>query len=630
MSEEKKEFRAELKQVMDIIVHSLYSHREIFLRELISNSCDAIDHLRFDAIQQPDLLQDDTEWGITIIANKKEKTLRIIDNGNGMTHEEIVENLGTIARSGSKTFLEKLKESNATDRPELIGQFGVGFYSSFMIADKVTVLTRPAGDTDAGVKWVCDGGEGYSVEDIKREKRGTEIILHLRKDAKEFLDEWRIRELVKKYSDFIEYPITLELIDKEGNEPAITDPIMNSMKAIWIRPKSEVTEEEYSEFYKQISHDFQNPMRTIHYAAEGTLEFKSLLFIPEHRPFDFFAAETKIGPALYVQRVQIMDHCDKLLPKYLRFVQGVVDSSDLPLNVSREMLQHNAVLAKIQKNLVGKVLAELKKLKKKDFENYLKFYKDFGDVFKEGVHEDHANREKVADLLLFHSTTATEDDKFVTLEQYVSTMPEEQKEILFLAGEHLGALASSPYLETFKEKGTEVLLLTSPIDEWVFESLREYKGKTFKAVDRGEIESSDEDKKIAEENKEKFDSMLQYLNGQINDIKEVRLSTRLKNSAACLVVDDQAMTAQMERLMKKMGQEVPASERILELNPSNPAVARMLELYDQDRTDERIEKFGRLLYDEAVIAEGSRIKDPMAFAQRINDLIINAAPESKD
>jgi molecular chaperone HtpG len=622
MTKAKRKFRAELSQVMDIIIHSLYSHREIFVRELVSNACDAIDRLRFDALQHPELIGSGSEWSIRIAANRQEKTLRIIDNGIGMSREGVAENLGTIARSGTKNFLAQLQEADARERPELIGQFGVGFYSAFMVAEKVTVLTSPADDPTAGVRWECDGGEGYTIEDIAREMRGTEIILHLREDAEEFLDEWRLREIVKKYSDFVAYPISLELIDDKGEPVEVKDPVMNSMKAIWIRPKSEVTQEEYNEFYKAISHDFEDPLHTIHYAAEGTLEFKALLFLPGHRPFDFFMGDqTKTGPSLYVQRVQIMDHCDKLLPMYMRFVKGVVDSSDLPLNVSRELLQQNAVLAKIRKNLVGKLLGEMAALKDKQYEEYLKLYQAFGDVLKEGVNEDFANREKVADLLLFHSTGADEEDKYVTLEQYVSAMGEEQKEIYYLSGEQLETLKASPYLESFRAKGQEVLLLTSPIDEWVMESLREYKGKTFQAIDRGEIEGSDEEKKIVEDNRERYAALLEYLNGRLDEVKEVRLSARLKDSAACLVVEGHGMTAQMERLMKKMGQDVPASERILELNPQNPAVEHLLALYEKDRSDERVEKFGRLFYDQAVIAEGSRITDPAAFARRINELI---------
>lgn len=620
MAEEKKEFKAELKQVMDIIIHSLYSHREIFLRELISNACDAIDRLRFDAIQQPELTGDDAEWSIRIIADKQHGTLTIADNGRGMTREEMDDNLGTIARSGTKNFLQQLKEQNAKDRPELIGQFGVGFYSAFMAADHVAVLSRAAGQ-EAAVRWTCAGGEGYTIEDAEKPGRGTEITLHLRDDAKEFLDEWRIRELVKKYSDFVAYPISLELVDEKGNSPAITNPVMNAMKAIWIRPKSELKEDDYNEFYKAIAHDFQNPARVIHYAAEGTLEFKALLFLPSQRPFDFFFGDAKTGPALYIQRVQIMDHCEKLLPRYLRFVKGVVDSSDLPLNVSREMVQHSAVLAKIQKNLVSKVLSELAEMKTKNYEDYVKFFKEFGDVLKEGVHEDFANREKIADLLLFHSTTADKPDQYVTLEQYLSTLGEDRKEIYYLCGEHLATLAASPYVETFKAKGEEVLLLTSPVDEWMIDALREYKGKTFKAVDRGEAQTGEEEKEALKQNQEHFASLLQFLKGKLDTLKEVRLSARLKNSAACLVVDEQGISAQMERMMRKMGQEVPAAERILELNPEHPAVKAMLELYEKDRKDERVELYGRLFYDEAVIAEGSRLEDPAAFAERINRLI---------
>ncbi|NCD34537.1 MAG: molecular chaperone HtpG [Spartobacteria bacterium] len=623
MTVEKMEFKAELKQVMEIIVHSLYSHREIFLRELISNACDAIDRVRFDSIQDQSLIENNGDWGIRITADKANKTLTISDNGIGLSHETIVADLGTIARSGTSAFLENLKQSEVKDRPELIGQFGVGFYSSFMVADKVVVRSRKAGSPDDAVEWTCEGGEGYTVESITKEKRGTDIILHLKEDAEEFLDEWRLREIVKKYSDFVEFPISLAAIDAEGKDVEIKEPIMNSQKALWLRSKSDITPEEYNEFYKAIAHDFTDPLETIHYSAEGTIEFKALLFLPSKRPFDLFTTETKVGPALYVQRVQIMDHCDKLLPMYLRFVKGVVDSTDLPLNVSRELLQQNATLAKIKNNLVTKILGVLKDMKAKDYDKYVSFYTQFGDVLKEGVNDDFANKDKISELLLFHSTaTGSDEEKFVTLESYVSTLTDDDKEIFYLSGDNLETLTHSPYLESFKSKGQEVLLLNSPIDSWVMDSLREYKGKTFKAIDRGELKTDETDD--FKEKKKTFGSLMSFLKDKLPGIKEVRLSTRLTDSASCLIVDEYAMNAHMERIMQRMGQKIPETERILELNPEHAAVKTMLELYDSNSENPHVVDYGMIFYDMAVLAEGSKIKDPAAFAHRINDLIVNA------
>lgn len=617
---QKMEFKTELKQLLDLIIHSLYTKKEIFLRELISNAADAIDKVRFESLTNHNLLENNSDWKIKLIPDEKAGTLTVSDNGIGMSRESIVENLGTIARSGTRAFVENLRQANVQDRPELIGQFGVGFYASFMVADKVTVLSRMAGPISDGVRWESDGQGEFTVEPYEKPTRGTDVILHLRDDAKEFLKPFRLREIVKQYSDFIDHPVVIDVErEKDGNR-ATEEETLNSRKAIWLRPKNEIKQEEYDEFYRQIARDFEPPLKTIHVAAEGTMEFRALMFIPSHRPMDWMMGPPpKSGLDLYVRRVLIQHQCEELLPSYLRFIKGVVDSSDLPLNVSRETLQHNPLLAKIKTNLVNRVLKTLEEMKAGEYETYLKFYKEFSQVLKEGIGLDFANRERLADLLLFESTK-TESGKFTSLEQYLAGMTADQKEIHYLIGESRGLLEHSPYLESFKAKGQEVLLLTDPVDEYVFSHLSEYKGKKFKAADKGEVdtEQSDEQKQKAEQ----FKPVLEALKQKLNEVKDVRLSHRLKESAACLVADEYAPTAHMERLMQRLGQsEAGAFKRILELNPEHPAVQKMRQLFEANANDPKVETYGRLFLDEAIIAEGSTIKDPAAFARRVNELI---------
>jgi molecular chaperone HtpG len=623
MTSETMQFRTELKQILDIIIHSLYSHKDIFLRELISNASDAIDTLRFQSLTRSELLDGDAEWKIKLIPDEKAGTLTVSDNGIGMSRESIVENLGTIAKSGTRAFLEALQQADAKDRPELIGQFGVGFYSAFMVADKVAVVSRLAGDPpEAGVRWESDGQGSFTVETVNKPTRGTDVTLHLRDDAKEFLHEWKLRELVKTYSDFVEHPIVMDVVRKEDKEEKVVEETLNSRKAIWLRPKSEITKEEYNEFYKHLSHDFQDPARVIHYAAEGVVEFRALLYIPAHKPFDLLWGDSNRGLHLYIRRVFIMDDCEAMLPTYLRFIRGVVDSPDLPLNVSREMLQQSAPLEKIKSNLVNKVLRTLEEMKTDEYDAYLSFYKELGPFLKEGVYQDRASREPLANLLLFESTK-TEPGKFTTLQSYVDAMPADQKEMYYLIGENRELIENSPYLETFKAKGQEVLLLTDPIDEFLVQSLTEFKGKRLKAVDKGQLDGA----AVDEEKKKQFQPLLDYLKEKLGEIKEVRLSSRLKDSAACLVADEWAMGAHMERLMHRMGRggEIPASKRILEINPDHPAVAAVQQLLARNANDARLETYCRLLYDQAVVAEGSRVKDPLAFTRRINELLTKDA-----
>lgn len=624
MSAQTMPFRTELKQVLDIIIHSLYSHKEIFLRELISNASDAIDTLRFQALTHPALAEGDENWKIKLIADETKGTLTIADNGIGMSRDTIVENLGTIARSGTKAFLENLKQADAKTRPELIGQFGVGFYSAFMVADKVTVVSRAAGTPGSeGVKWESDGQGEFVVEGVEKPTRGTDVILHLKADAREFLGEWKLRELVKTYSDFVDHPIVMDVTrEDEKKEKTVTEETLNARKAIWLRSKSEVTKEEYGEFYKHLSHDWEEPAETIHYSAEGQIEFRALLYIPSHKPMDIMWGDARRGLQLYIRRVFILDDKDfLLLPPYLRFVKGVVDSPDLPLNVSRELLQQSAPLEKIKSNLVNKVLRTLDDLRKERYDDYVKFFRELGALLKEGVAQDRSNRDALADLLLFESTK-TEAGKFTTLADYVSRMPEAQKEILYLTGESRELLLQSPVLEAYTASGQEVLLLTDPIDEWVVQSLPEFKGKKLKAVDKGAAEGEpDVEKKV------RFQPLMDFMKEKLTEVKDVRLSTRLKESAACLVSDEHALGAHFERVMQRMGRgaDLPASKRILELNPEHSAVQSVQTLYAKDAKDARLEGYVRLLYDQAVIAEGSRVKDPAAFARRINELLAKDA-----
>ena len=618
------EFRTELKQLLHIITHSLYSHKEIFLRELISNASDAINKIKFDSLDREELLEDNKDWKIRIAVDKEKKTLTISDNGIGMSRAEAVENLGTIAKSGTRAFLESLQKGEKKDQPELIGQFGVGFYSSFMVADRVTVESRRAGNPSDGVRWESDGQGEFRVEAIEKATRGTDVILHLKDDEQEFLDPYALRRLVKKFSDFIEHPVVMDVEKEEGEKKTTVEETLNARKAIWLRSPSEVTQEEYKEFYKQISGNDDEPARTIHYVAEGTNEFRVLLFIPSKKPFELqWAGDYKIGPRLYVQRVLIMDHCEKLLPPYLRFVRGVVDSTSLPLNISRELLQQNPVLERIAKNVLKNVLDALKDMKDSEYEKYVSFFKELGSILKEGVGRDWTNREKLADLLLFESMN-TPEGSFTSLAQYVEKMPAEQKEIVYLTGEERGPLEHSPYLEAFRSKGEDVLLLTDPIDEFVLPGLPEYKGKKLQAADRVEAPDKKEEQKEAAA---KYEKLFAALKGHLEEISDIRLSARLKESASCLVAAEGAMSAHLERLMERMGHAGDAgrSKRVLELNGEHPVVIAMHELFERKPDDPRLAAYGRLLYEQAILAEGSKLKDPAGFARRINELLVKDA-----
>ena len=637
MTVETHEFKAEMKRMMELIVHSLYSNEEIFLRELISNASDAIDKIRFQSITEPEVLEGDGDWKIKILADSEAGTLTIRDNGIGMDRDSVIENIGTVAKSGTSAFLAKLQETDAANVPELIGQFGLGFYSSFIVADEVTVESRMAGDPNAGVRWKSDGEGEYSIETIEKATRGTDVILHLKEDKKDYLNEWRVQNIVKKFSDFIEHPVVMDVEippppkeegengDAETAEPTIEEKTLNSGQAIWLRNKAEVKPEEYHDFYKHLSKDMHDPAKVIHYSAEGNIEFKALLFIPQERPFALFEPERKNGLNLYIKRVFVMDDCEDLLPPYLRFVHGVVDASDLPLNVSRELLQQNRVVETIRKNLVGKILSSLKDMLAKDYDNYLKFYKNFGAILKEGIYIDWNRSDDLAELALYPSV-AKPAGEFVTLQQYYEAMPSKQEEIYYLVGENRETLEKSPYLESLREKGFDVLLMTDPVDEWAIGSLREYKGKPFKAIDKGDIKLDDEEKAEEEEKKKTFGNLLEFLNQTIEPVSEVRLSHRLKESAACLVAREEGNSAYMENLMKRLGREdeIGVSPRILEINPDHPAVKTLHTLFEANAEDPKVADFSWLLYDQAVLAEGSKVQDPQAFARRVNDLIVRS------
>ena len=640
MATEKKEFKTEVQQLLDLVIHSLYSNKDIFLRELISNGSDAIDKLRFNALSDKKLLKDQTDFRIKLFTDNDAKTLIIEDNGIGMTKDELEANIGTIASSGTRRFMEEIKKGNSSDNPELIGQFGVGFYSAFMVADKVTLKTRPAG-SDESWTWQSSGDGSYEITEGGREKHGTEITLSLKEDCRDYIVEFRLREIIKKYSDFVEYPILMDItreepeLDEEGKpkegaekKVTITEETLNSMKAIWMRPKSEVKKDEYNDFYKHISHDYTDPFKTIHYSAEGTLEFKALLYLPSKAPFDMFQHEgIKHGINLYVKRVFIMDNCEALVPRYLRFVKGVVESNDLPLNVSREILQEDLIIKKIEKNVTSKILTTLKGMMKKSKEDYINFYKEFGKVIKEGIEVDPTNKDKIKDLLLYESSK-TKPGEYISLKEYTERMIADQKNIYFLTGDSRATVDNSPHLEVFKKKDVEVLFMTEPVDEFILPGFGEYSDKSLKSIAQGDIDlGTEEEKKIAEEQKKevtgKYKNLIKKIEESLKeDVKEVRLSNRLTDSPSCLVTDEGDINPQMERIFAAMNQPVPEVKRILEINPNHPVIEKMNKIFESDKKDSKVSDFSELLHNQALLTEGVAVKDPVRFSKLITDLMI--------
>ena len=640
------EFQTEARQLLDLMIHSVYSHKEIFLRELISNASDALDKLRYEAVTNQDLAQFTQDLHIRVEPDEAARTLTIHDNGIGMSREEIIQYIGTIAKSGTKEFLKLAREAKAAKElsPELIGQFGVGFYASFMVADKVTLVTRRAGESHAH-RWESSGDGSYTIEEAERAEPGTSVTLHLKPadeddELQDFTQEWTLRSTIRKYSDFVAYPIKMRIEreetprdedgkPKEGAEPikTVKDETINSMKAIWTRPESEVTEEEYNEFYKHVSHDWNPPMTRIVMKAEGTSEFRALLYIPSQAPMDLFMRDRREGINLYIKRVFIMNDAKDLAPDYLRFLRGVVDSEDLSLNVSRELLQKDRQIQIIQRGLVRKVLDTLKTMKRDKREEYEKFWGLFGRVIKEGLINDFKNREALLELTLFNST---DGDGLTDIESYVGRMKEGQDTIYITTGENLAAVKNSPHLEAFRAKGYEVLLLADPVDEVWSQATTDYKEKKIRSVGKGEVElgSEDERKAAEEQRKEKetdYRPLLDVLKSKLDDhVKEVRLSNRLTSSPVCLVTGDHDLSPQLEQMMRQMGQEVPKSKRIMELNASHAILEKLKGIYDADPTDARLGEYAELLHGQAVLAEGGTLPDPAAYSKRVAELMARA------
>lgn len=629
-------FQTEAKQLLQLMIHSLYSNKEIFLRELISNASDAADKLRFKALSDSSLYESDPELKITITFDKEAKTITIADNGIGMSKDDVISHLGTIAKSGTAEFLSQLSGDQKKDS-QLIGQFGVGFYSAFIVADKVEVLTRKAGlDKAEGVHWESEGEAEFSVETIEKADRGTTIVLHLRDDNLEFADSWRIRSVVKKYSDHISLPVMMEKqempaaeeeAEAETEEKVIKEPefeAINDATALWTRSRSEVSDDEYKEFYKHVSHDFEDPLSWSHNKVEGKLEYTSLLYVPKKAPFDMWNRDVVRGLKLYVQRTFIMDDAEQFLPLYLRFIKGVVDSNDLSLNVSREILQQDPAVDSMKSALTKRVLDMLAKLAKKDTEAYQSFWDQFGQVLKEGPAEDFSNKEKIAKLLRFASTHSNSESQNQSLEEYVSRMKPGQEKIYYVAAENFTTGSNSPHLEVFRKKDIEVLVLFDRVDEWLMGHMMDFDGKQFQDVGKGELDlgelEGEEDKKEKEkletENKDLVERVKNILADKVED---VRVTNRLTDSPACLVVADGDMGAQMRRILEQAGQAMPDSKPILELNPEHSLVNKLNQESDEDRFADLVE----ILFDQSTLAEGGQLEDPAAYVHRLNKLLLD-------
>ena len=622
-------FQTEVKHLLKLMIHSLYSNKEIFLRELISNASDAADKLRFEALSNDSLYGKDSELKITVEYDKDARTVTISDNGIGMTRQEVMDNIGTIAKSGTKEFFEALTGDQAKDA-HLIGQFGVGFYSSFIVADKVTLVTRKAGETaDQGVRWESAGEGDYTLENISKATRGTDVILHLREGEDEFLNGFTLRNVIRKYSDHITLPIYMakESVGEEKEEEKKEKPemeVVNQASALWARPKNEIKDEEYMEFYKHVAHDFEDPIAYVHNQVEGKYEYTSLFYIPSRAPFDLWDRDSRHGIKLYVRRVFIMDDAKHIMPNYLRFVRGLVDSDDLPLNVSREILQQNKVIDNIRSASVKKVLGLMEDIAKNDKEKYQKIWDEFGRVLKEGPGEDFANKEKIGGLLRFSSTHTDSETQDVSLADYISRMKEGQEVIYYITADSFAAAKKSPHLEVFRKKGLEVLLLHDTVDEWLVSSLMEFDGKKLESVTKGELDlgglEDEEEKKEKEEVNKDFQGIVAQMKSTLGEqVKDVRLTNRLTDSPACLVKDSDDMSANLERILKQAGQQIPGSKPILELNPHHPLVEKL----KNEKDSERFQDMTFLLFDQALLAEGGQLDDPAAFVSRLNELLLD-------
>lgn len=673
---ETRAFQTEVTQLLDLMIHSLYSNKEIFLRELISNASDAADKLRYEALSNDALYEGDTNPDIKISFDKEAKTVTISDNGIGMNRDEVVSNVGTIARSGTKEFLKSLSGDQAKDA-NLIGQFGVGFYSSFIVADRVTLLSRRAGESsDQGILWESKGDGEYTLESVEKLDRGTQVTLHLRDEEAEFLDDWRLRSVIRKFSDHVSWPILMptqetpaakdgadfdfeelkksESDEKESDEKASDETAsdetasdekasdekasdekieetpneikwetVNKASALWTRSKSDIKEEEYTEFYKHVSHDFEDPLAHIHVRLEGKYEYTLLLYLPKRAPFDMWDRDRKHGVKLYVRRVFIMDGAEELMPRYLRFVRGLIDTSDLPLNISREILQKNKVVDAIRKGATGKVFSLLEELAEKETEKYQTFWDTFGKVIKEGVIEDFTHKERLAKLMRFSSTHTDVSKQDISLADYVSRMKPEQDKIYYVTGETHAAASKSPHLEIFRKQEIEVLLLSDRVDEWLVSHLTEFDGKSLQSVTKGDLDldklEDEEKKKERKETEGAFKELVTKVKESLGDsVKEVRLTSRLTDSPSCLVGDDHDMSATMERILKEAGQEVPTSKRILELNPDHPLLVRL----KTESESQRFDDLCKILFDQALLSEGGQLEDPADFVRRLNGLLL--------
>ncbi len=624
-------FQTEVQQLLDLMIHSLYSNKEIFLRELISNASDAADKLRFEALTDDGLFEDDADLKIRVEFNKEQKTITVLDNGIGMSREEIIDNLGTIAKSGTREFFESLTGDQSKDN-QLIGQFGVGFYSSFIVAEKLEVISRRAGlGREEGVRWISEGKNDYSLETVDRPKRGTKIVLYLRDDAEEFLNAFRLRSIINKYSDHISIPIVM---DKEGEDEKGEETV-NSATALWTRSKKDIKDEEYEEFYKHVGHDFEAPLARVHNKVEGKLEYTSLLYIPARAPFDLWDREKRHGIKLYVRRIFIMDDAEQLMPSYLRFVKGIVDSDDLPLNISREILQRNKTIDSIRSGCTKKILDLLAGMAKKDTEKYNTFWKEFGRVLKEGVIEVTDKQEELAKLFRFSSSHDDSEEQLVSLQDYVSRMKDGQKAIYFISADSFSTAKNSPHLEVFRDKGIEVLLLTDPIDEWLTTHLNEFDGKPLTSVNKGELDldkltanGKDEDKdkkkekKAEKEYKDITKRIKELLEGKV---KDVRVTDRLTTSPACLVADENDMGRHLEQILAASGQSIPGSKPILEINPNHLILKRLKDEQDEDRFTD----WSHIIFDQALLSEGGKLDDPASFVHRLNDMFLELSGEKQ-
>ena len=622
-------FQTEVKQLLNLMIHSLYSNKEIFLRELISNASDASDKLRFEALSDEALYEDDSELNILLEVDKDARTITISDKGIGMSRQEVMDNIGTIAHSGTRKFLDTLTGDQAKDA-HLIGQFGVGFYSAFIVADKVTLETRRAGlGAEHGVRWTSAGEGEYEIENIERAARGTTITLHLRDTEDEFLEPFRLRSIVGRYSDHISLPILMYKQDDKGKSTQETETV-NKASALWVRPKAEITDDEYREFYKHVAHDFDEPLGWLHNKVEGTQSYTSLFYVPKQAPFDLFDRDRRYGVKLYVKRVFIMDDAEQLMPGYLRFIRGVVDSDDLPLNISREILQRNKQIDTIRNGSVKKVLGYLENMAENEPEKYVDFWNTFGNVLKEGPAEDFTNREKIAKLLRFASTHNDNNAQTVAFDDYLGRMKPEQEKIYYITAESYAAAKNSPHLELFKKKGIEVLLMSDRVDEWLMSHLQEYDGKPLVSVAKGELdlgklEDKEEQNKLKQAEKS-YKDLLKRMQDILGDkVREVRVSHRLTDSPSCLVVEQHDMAVSMQKILKQAGHQLPQTQPVLEVNPDHPLVKRL-----NDEADaERFEDWTHILFDQAMLSEGGQLDDPAAFVGRMNELLLLLSLEGK-